>query len=67
MKNPLALALIAAGIVLLIFGVSSAESLGSEMSEFFTGSPSKKSIWLLIGGVVALVLGIATLVRSKRA
>ena len=67
MKNPLALALIAIGILLIVFGVMSADSLGSEFSEFFTGSPSEKSIWLLIGGVGALVVGLVMARRPRNA
>ena len=67
MKNPLALALIAIGILLIVFGVMSADSLGSEFSKFFTGSPSEKSIWLLIGGVGALVVGLVMARRPRNA
>ncbi len=67
MKNPLAIALIVIGILLIAFGISSAESLGSEFSKFFTGSPSEKSIWLLIGGVGALVAGFVIATRTRRA
>ncbi len=67
MKNPLGLALIAVGILLIIFGITSADSLGSEFSKFFTGSPSEKSIWLLIGGVASLVVGLVMTGRARRA
>lgn len=65
MKNPLAIALIAIGVMLIVFGIASAESLGSEFSKFFTGSPSEKSIWLLIGGVGALVAGLFLMRRPS--
>lgn len=66
MKNPLAIALIAVGALLIVFGIMSADSLGSEFSKFFTGSPSEKSIWLLIGGTAALVVGIVLNMRTRR-
>lgn len=67
MKNPLALALMAIGVLLIVFGIFSAESLGSDFSKFFTGSPSEKSIWLLIGGVGALVVGLVLAGRPRNA
>lgn len=67
MKNPLALALMAIGVLLIVFGIFSAESLGSEFSKFFTGSPSEKSIWLLIGGVGALIAGLVLARRPGNA
>lgn len=45
------------GIVLLIFGFNAADSLGSELSEFFSGAPSNKAIWLLIVGAIMTVVG----------
>jgi TRAP-type C4-dicarboxylate transport system permease large subunit len=52
------LALLAVGAILLVFGINSSDSLGSQISEFFSGSPTDKTIWLLIGGVAALVVGL---------
>jgi hypothetical protein len=67
MKNPLGLALIAIGVLLLVFGFFSADSIGSELSEFFTGSPSDKAIWLLIGGVGSLIAGLFLTARTRNA
>ena len=53
------LALLVVGAILLVLGFNSSESLGSQISEFFSGSPTDKTVWLLIGGVVALVVGLA--------
>jgi len=57
MNRGIGLALLAVGIVLLIFGIQASDSLSSDVSRFFTGSPTDRSIWLLIGGIVAIVLG----------
>ena len=58
----------AMGIVLMVFGIHAADSIGSDFSRFFTGNPTDKSMWLLLGGVTSLVLGcVLTLeVRSVR-
>jgi hypothetical protein len=58
-----ALALLAGGILLLIFGVSAARSFSADMARFFTGSPTDKAIWILIGGVVLSIVGVVGLLR----
>ena len=51
------MALLAVGIVLTIFGVNAVDSFSSDVSRFFTGNPTDKSMWLLMGGIAAMVLG----------
>jgi len=55
------LALLAGGILLIIFGVRESESLRSDISRFFSGSPTDRAIWMLIGGVVATIVGLVGL------
>lgn len=57
---------VAAGIVMIIYGVKASNSLGSDLSRFFTGSPTDKTIWLLIGGVVAAIVGLTGLFRGSK-
>ena len=64
MHKAVALALLAGGILLLIFGVRAAQSFSSDIARFFTGSPTDKAIWMLIGGVVASVVGAVGLLRG---
>ena len=67
MNKPLGIALLVVGIILTIFGINASESFGSEVSRFFTGSPTDKSIWLLIAGVGSAIVGFfLTLGRSAR-
>lgn len=50
------------GVVLLAYGISAADSLASELSEFFQGTPTDKSILLLVlGGVMTALGGFAVL------
>lgn len=63
----LGVALVALGIVLVILGIRAADSFRSQFSEFFTGSPTDRAIWLFIGGVVAIVAGSAIGAMSLRA
>ena len=57
MNNMVGLALVGVGIVLLIMGISAADSVSSSFSRFFTGNPSDRSIWLMLGGVACIVAG----------
>jgi hypothetical protein len=66
MNKPISLALLVGGIILIIYGISASDSLGSDFSRFFTGSPTDKTMWLLIGGAVAMVVGGAGLARGSK-
>jgi len=66
MHKAVALALLAAGILLIIFGVRAAQSLSSDISRFFTGAPTDKAIWMLISGVVLSLVGVVGLWRGQR-
>ena len=67
MNRVLGIAILAAGVVLIIFGINASQSFGSEVSRFFTGNPTDKSMWLLLGGIVASVVGLVlALVRPQR-
>jgi CRP-like cAMP-binding protein len=57
-------ALLAGGILLLIFGVRARGSFSSDISRFFTGSPTDKAIWMLIGGAVLSIVGVVGLLRG---
>ena len=68
MNKPIMLAMMAIlvlGIVLVIYGVAASDSFSSDVSRFFTGSPTDKTIWLLIGGIVAIIVGLAGLLRGQ--
>ncbi len=66
MNKALSLALLAGGIVLLIIGINATNSFGSDVSRFFTGSPTDKSIWLVIGGVAATAVGLTMTLRGPK-
>jgi len=61
----ISLVILAVGIVLVIYGISALESFSSDVSRFFTGSPTDKTIWLMIGGVVAILIGGVGLLRGQ--
>ncbi|HWQ93631.1 MAG TPA: DUF3185 family protein [Clostridia bacterium] len=66
MNNILGLAVFALGIVLLIFGFNESQSLGSEVSRAFTGNPSNRSMWLIVGGILAVIAGLFIAIRGGR-
>ena len=66
MNKPASLALLIGGIILLVYGVSASESIGSAFSRLFTGAPTDRTIWFLIGGGVAAALGLVGLLRGSK-
>ena len=66
MNKLLPIALLVGGIVLIIVGINATNSFGSDVSRFFTGSPTDKSIWMLIGGSVAAVVGLTMTLRGSK-
>ncbi len=67
MNKAISLALLAGGVVLLVLGIRAADSLGSDISRFFTGSPTDKAVWMLIIGVVLCVVGLVGVLRGSKA
>ena len=61
-----ALALLAGGILLTIFGVTAMNSASSDLSRFFTGAPTDRAVWMLVGGIVMLVAGLAGLMSDLK-
>jgi hypothetical protein len=43
---------------------SAAGSFSSDTSRFFTGSPTDKAIWMLIGGALLSIVGVVELFRG---
>ena len=65
MNKAVLLAILAGGIVLVVIGVAATKSFASDVSRFFTGSPTDKAIWMMIGGIVAIIIGLAGLSRGQ--
>ena len=66
MNRIFSLALLIGGIVLMIIGINATNSFSSDVSRFFTGSPTDKAVWMLIGGIVAAVLGLVGTLRGSK-
>jgi len=66
MNKAVSLAVLAGGVLLLIFGFTAYNSSSSDISRFFTGSATDKSTWMLLGGVFATALGLMGLLRGSK-
>jgi len=66
MNKIIALALLVGGIALIVIGINATNSFNSDVSRFFTGSPTDKVVWTLIGGSVAAVVGLAMMFRGSK-
>jgi hypothetical protein len=58
MYKGLAAGLLIIGVILIIYGVNASNSFDSDLARFFTGSPTNKTIWFLIGGVASSSVGL---------
>lgn len=66
MSKGTSIALLVIGLVLTGYGLSASDSFGSSVSRLFTGAPTDKTVWLLIGGVAALIIGVFGLLRGAK-
>ena len=66
MNKIIALVLLIGGVALMIIGINATNSFSSDVSRFFTGSPTDKAIWMLIGGIVATVIGLMGMLRGSK-
>ena len=66
MNKSLFLAFLVVGVVLLVLGVVESDSISSDFSRLFTGEPTDKAVWLLIGGGLAAIVGLGGLARGAK-
>jgi len=66
MNNIVGVIALTFGIILLILGFNESHSVSSDFSRFFTGNPSDRAIWMLIGGIIAVVIGSFVAITSAR-
>jgi hypothetical protein len=53
------LVLLVVGVTLMIFGYNASQSVGERIVEGFTGHFTNQTMWFLIGGIAAIVVGAA--------
>ncbi len=66
MNRGMSVALLVIGVILLVFGLSAYHSASSDVSRFFTGAPTDKALWLLIGGAAVGIVGFLGLARKEK-
>lgn len=64
MNKPVSIAILVIGVILLVYGISAGDSFASNVKETVTGTPTDKSLWLIIGGVLGIIVGGFGLVRG---
>jgi hypothetical protein len=66
MNKAIFIAFLVGGIILIVFGINARDSLSSDVSRVFTGSPTNKAIFMLVGGVVMTLIGLIGIVRKPQ-
>ena len=66
MNRILGLAVLVAGVALLVYGFSAMDSLNSHVSRIFNGAPSNKSLMLLVSGGALTIFGALSFLRDKQ-
>ena len=61
----LGIVLLVVGIILLGWGYNISQSVSSQFSSAFSGSPSDKAMYMFISGGICAVLGIFKILGSK--
>ena len=63
MNKTIGMVLLAVGIALILYGFNASDSVSSNVSRAFTGAPTVKTIWSLLGGSAAVVVGVTMTCR----
>ncbi len=51
------IAFFTAGIILLVYGLNASNSFSSSVTQAVSGTPSDKSIWLIVLGILGILTG----------
>ena len=66
MNMPIAIVLLVVGVVLLLVGLGSADSIGNAFSRLFAGRLTDRTMLLIVGGIVLAIAGLVGCYRSRR-
>jgi hypothetical protein len=66
MNKAISLALLVAGIILIGYGITASNSFSSSVSRTVNGSPTNQTLWFLVGGGAAAVVGLAGVMRGSK-
>jgi len=65
MNKGIGIALIVICIILTVYGINASDSAGSGISRIFTGAPTNKTLWLLLGGIGSAIVGAVMTLRPS--
>jgi ABC-type phosphate transport system permease subunit len=65
MNRGIGIALVVVGIVLIVYGFNASDSASSGISRIFTGAPTNKTLWLLLGGIGSTIVGAVMMLRPS--
>jgi len=66
MNKAASIAVLVVGVILLTYGINAHDSIASSAKEIVTGTPTDKSMWLIILGVIGIIVGgLGTLFRRS--
>ena len=57
MNRAVFLVLLVVGVILLVYGINAHDSLASTAKQAVTGTPTDRSIWLIVLGVAGIIIG----------
>jgi hypothetical protein len=59
-------ALLAAGVVLFIIGMNASHSVADRWSNFFSGHFTDATVWYIVGGIAAAIVGLVLVTLGGR-
>jgi len=65
-QRSVGIVLLVGGGILLAFGLDASNSFASDVTEAFTGSPSDRTMWMIVLGAAAAVAGLFMATVSGR-
>ena len=66
MNRGISVGLLVVGILLVIWGMKAHDSISSDVSRTFTGSPTDRTVWFLAGGILLGIVGLFGMLRGSR-
>jgi uncharacterized membrane protein HdeD (DUF308 family) len=65
MNKGIGIAMLVIGIALIVYGFNASDSVSSGVSRAFTGAPTNKTLWLLLGGIATAIVGAVMTFRPS--
>lgn len=66
MNRVISCILLSVGIVLIIYGLNTLNSVATALARFVSGGPTEFAFWALIAGILAMSTGLGGLFRAPK-